>query len=154
MLSNRDKLRLAYKICNAVFELDLKKRDRKRNYVYARACYFVLARKYTFCSLEEIGGFIDRHHATVIHSTKEFKYMCKFDSKIADSYAVIEQRFLEKMEDEVVEQEESPAEVLKMRLSILEAELKKLRMVEREYLKLTKKKAVVYNEHIDKLVLL
>ena len=58
------------------------------------------------------------------------------------------------MEDEVVEQEESPAEVLKMRLSILEAELKKLRMVEREYLKLTNKKAVVYNEHIDKLVLL
>lgn len=154
MLSNKDKLELAYKICCSQFGLDLKKNTRKRVYIYARACFFMLTRKYTYCSLEQIGSYLNKHHATVMHGMREFEYMVKYEPTLGDTYAVIEQRFLNRMDDEVVEQEESAVEVLKMRLSILEAELKKLRMVEKEYLKLTNKKAVVYNQHVNKLVLL
>ena len=44
---------------------DISKKKRSREFVYARAAYYLLARKYTRISLNDIGGMVGRDHATV-----------------------------------------------------------------------------------------
>jgi hypothetical protein len=61
------------KIVEEVMGLDISSRLQKREYVLARCLYYHFAKVMTKNSLKSIGALIDRDHATVIHSLKNFK---------------------------------------------------------------------------------
>ena len=51
---------------------DISVKSRKRNIVNARVMYYYLSRKYTSASYERIAGYLNRNHATAIHSLKNY----------------------------------------------------------------------------------
>ena len=55
-------------VCQAfgISQVQLQSKSRKTDYVLARNSVFYLARKHTDCSLQEIGGCLNRAHTTVI----------------------------------------------------------------------------------------
>lgn len=71
-------LQLIYNACCEVTELDLSKKTRQREYVYARMVYFHLARHKTNESLSKIGGLVGLNHATVMHGIKKYKDYIKY----------------------------------------------------------------------------
>ena len=67
--------------------IDISKRTRKRNYVYARAVYFKLCREYTKLSLDDIGQTVDMDHASVVHAiSKVFDAVVFYDKFLEDLY--------------------------------------------------------------------
>ena len=67
--------------------IDISKRTRKRNYVYARAVYFKLCREYTKLSLDDIGQTVDMDHASVVHAiSKVFDAVVFHDKFLEDIY--------------------------------------------------------------------
>ena len=65
---------------NQVYNLDILKNTRKRNYVEARCLYYKLCRELTKESLSNIGESVGRDHSGVIHS---------LNNVLQDSYAYI-----------------------------------------------------------------
>jgi len=141
-------------LCYDIFGVDIKKKSRKREYVYARACYYKLLRDKTACSLTSIGETLNKNHATVLHALREWEYMIKFDSRLEKLYLILEAQYMAEMERITNELNDESVDALKIKVMKLELELKKLRLVEKQFLKEKDKKAVVYNEYLDKLVLL
>lgn len=67
------------------YDIDLKSRKRKQ--VYARFVYFKAAKHLTNCSLEEIGAFINKDHATVINGIKKFDdVLTRYETKFMKAY--------------------------------------------------------------------
>ena len=62
-----DTLDKIYNYVNKEFNLDIKENTRKRNYVDARALFYLLARKTTNYSYECIAGYLKKNHATAVH---------------------------------------------------------------------------------------
>ena len=71
-------LELIYKTSCKVTGLDLSKKTRQREYVYARMVYFHLARHKTNESLSKIGDLVGLDHATVMHGIKKYKDNIKY----------------------------------------------------------------------------
>lgn len=60
------------------FEVDLKSKSRKRKEVYLRAILMKIIYKRTNLSLEKIGAFFNRDHATVIHNINLYDIVCNY----------------------------------------------------------------------------
>jgi len=58
------------------------RKTRLREFVYARQLYAYFCKKYTNESLTKIGKFINKDHATVIHSQKQIKGYYDIDKVI------------------------------------------------------------------------
>jgi hypothetical protein len=58
---------------NTYMQLDITKPVRQRSYVYGRAMYYQLSRSFTTHSLTDIGGVVNKDHASVLHGLKTFK---------------------------------------------------------------------------------
>ena len=75
-------------IVEQVFETDLSTRNRNEMRVLARKAYCYLMRRYTDCSLTEIGDSIGLNHSTVIHHSKHPAHgaeaIAKFDRYFKD----------------------------------------------------------------------
>ena len=52
--------------------IDLSLRSRRRHLVYARFLFFKLARNHTSHTFKDIGRFINKDHASVLHGVKQF----------------------------------------------------------------------------------
>lgn len=154
MLTNLDKCAIAYEVCSNLFGVDIMRRERAREYIYARAVYYKLTRNHTTSTLQMIANFLKLHHATAIHSLREFEYMVRYDSTLGKQYEIAQRLFLETIDARSKKAAEESVDALKIRIDVLEKELKKLRLVEKMYLKEVNKKAVVYNEYLEKVVLL
>tara|TARA_R100000654_G_scaffold3137_1_gene10883 strand:+ start:9858 stop:10262 length:405 start_codon:yes stop_codon:yes gene_type:complete len=63
------------KIVEQHFSLDISKRTRQFRYIFARACYFYLCRKYTTYSLHDIGKSLGLNHATVMNAISKLDGM-------------------------------------------------------------------------------
>ena len=60
-------------LIDKVFDVDIASKSRHREqYVYPRAIYAHLCKEYTNASLEAIGAYIGRNHATMINSKRTF----------------------------------------------------------------------------------
>ena len=70
----------------------MRSRKRYRLFSEARGLYFLFARKYTECGVEEIAKYINRHHATCIHYSKITPELLKYDKKYRITYGDIEGR--------------------------------------------------------------
>ena len=71
-------LDLIYNICCSTTGLELNKKTRKREYIYARACYYYFARFHTKNSLSSIGLICGTDHATVLHGIKIYENNIKY----------------------------------------------------------------------------
>ena len=54
------------------FNLNLKNKTRKQEYVFARAVYYKLCKEITKNSYDDIGKTLDKDHATVLHGVRMF----------------------------------------------------------------------------------
>ena len=66
--------------------IDIDNPVRKRPFVEARAIYYKLLREYTLLSLVEIGDYVKKNHATVIHGLKNLDSWCKSDINLKNRY--------------------------------------------------------------------
>lgn len=72
--------------------VNLSHKTRKQKFVFARAVYYALSKRFTKYSLELIGKQVDRDHATVMHGLKVFSQMENQASMFEDelqAYAII-----------------------------------------------------------------
>lgn len=92
-------------IVEQVFETDLLTPKRNERRVLARKAYCYLMRRYTDCSLTEIGDSIGLNHSTVIHHCKHpelgAEAIAKFDKYFRDLLSECENQINELHEDEM-----------------------------------------------------
>ena len=62
---------------NTELGIDITKRKRTNEYVFARTIYYKLARELTNLSLEEIGSHVNKDHCSVLHNLKNFREAAK-----------------------------------------------------------------------------
>jgi hypothetical protein len=60
------------------FKIDINQKTRKREVVEARFMFYELCRRNRM-SLSQIGRFVGKDHATVLHGTKRFEILCEVD---------------------------------------------------------------------------
>ena len=73
------------------YKLDISAKTRKLEYVYARAIYFKLCYNHTKHTYSQIADTLNRNHATVLHSVREFPYMLKHSKKLNNEYYIIKE---------------------------------------------------------------
>tara|TARA_R110000803_G_scaffold69058_2_gene131223 strand:+ start:7111 stop:7662 length:552 start_codon:yes stop_codon:yes gene_type:complete len=65
-----DKLNIILNGCLRIYGSDFRERNRKMENVFARGCFYILAKEMTKCTLSEIGEICGgRDHATVLYVT-------------------------------------------------------------------------------------
>jgi hypothetical protein len=82
-------------------KLDISKDTRKREYVYARAIYFKLAKEFAHETLSSIGESVGRDHASVIHGLYVFDVIALHKDSILSSYSKIRNRLFLETEDDL-----------------------------------------------------
>tara|TARA_R100000329_G_scaffold151490_1_gene147927 strand:+ start:9651 stop:10055 length:405 start_codon:yes stop_codon:yes gene_type:complete len=81
------------RVVNKHFGLDITEKTRKFEYVFARACYYYLCRKFGGFSYSKIGMSVNKNHATVLHGLKELPYMIKHDDVCLKKYNALMSKF-------------------------------------------------------------
>ena len=72
-------------LINQELAVDITQECRKREIIEARALYFYIIKKlYPKMSLQRIANPLNKNHATVIHSLKNYSYYEKYNPKIED----------------------------------------------------------------------
>lgn len=74
------------------FELKLKRRTRKREYVEARAMYYMLLRNKSKMTVSAIAKTMDRNHATILHALKGLQNWMSYDTNIKSVYDSLEKK--------------------------------------------------------------
>lgn len=70
------------------FKIDINQKTRKREVVEARFMYYELCRKKRM-SLAQIGRFVGKDHATVLHGTKRFEILCEVDVDFKNNFQAL-----------------------------------------------------------------
>lgn len=89
----RSSLRNIIAIVEDIFDCDIMEDNRTRKIVDARMCYGYLARKlitdhnnHPIVTYAEIGDAIGKNHATILHYTREFDNIMKYDKELRDKF--------------------------------------------------------------------
>lgn len=69
-------------------------KSRFQEVCYARHAFFRLARALTSKTLQEIGGYTDRHHATVLHSGTECDNIAAIDDIYRHKVEIVTEVYL------------------------------------------------------------
>lgn len=77
-------------VVNNHFEIDIRENKRDRYIVMCRAVYFYFAKKTTNFSLERIGKKVNRDHASVLHSLKNFENWLSYDKEFYIEFKKVE----------------------------------------------------------------
>jgi hypothetical protein len=97
--------------------LDVTQESRKREIIEARALYFyLLKRLYPKRTLQSIGDTLNKNHATIIHSLKNYKMYEEYNSKLFDTKNLILHLF--------GEQPEEQSELMKFKKKVFDLENK------------------------------
>ena len=62
---------------NAELKIDIRKKKKTNQYVFARTVYYKLAKELTSLPLEEIGRQVNKDHCSVLHNLKNFEEVVK-----------------------------------------------------------------------------
>lgn len=76
-------------IIERFYNIKLDNKSRERKYVYARAIYYYVCRKYSNYNLAQIGKSLNKNHATVLHGIRELPHILKFDKKLKQDFFFI-----------------------------------------------------------------
>ena len=74
---------------NFVTNADVKSTNRKRQNVDAKYIYYKISRDNTSLSTADIGMYVNRDHASVLHGLKKFKDYYKLDQSFRKTYNTI-----------------------------------------------------------------
>jgi len=74
------------------FELKLKRRTRKREYIEARAMYYMLLRNKSKMNVSAIAKTLDKNHATILHALKNLHNWMTYDTNIKSIYDSLEEK--------------------------------------------------------------
>jgi hypothetical protein len=97
--------------------LDVTQESRKREIIEARALYFyLLKRLFPKRTLQSIGDTLNKNHATIIHSLKNYKMYEEYNSKLFDTKNLILHLF--------GEQPEEQSELMKFKKKVFDLENK------------------------------
>ena len=77
METKKEKQERLIKIINSVFDLDIKRNKKSEMYVLARASYCKILRDLNYQYMD-IGNRINKHHASIIHSYRNFSHYKQF----------------------------------------------------------------------------
>lgn len=69
-------------ICNNYFGVDTRQDTRARHVSEPRQIVFYFLRKYTRLSLQAIGGFYNKDHATALHGNKKISNLIMYDKNL------------------------------------------------------------------------
>ena len=112
---------------------DISVKSRKKDIVTARVMYYYLSRKYTSASYERIAGYLNRNHATAIHSLKNYdnwKFaMFEYSKELEKLHSI------ERLIPEIAIQEVEPVdfhELFRARNIALNEEISELRSIVKE----------------------
>lgn len=82
-------------------KLNISRNTRKREYVYARAIFFKLCKEFSHQTLSNIGEFVGRDHASVIHGLYVFDVIALHKDSILNSYTKIRNKIFAETEDDL-----------------------------------------------------
>ncbi len=74
------------------FNLKLKRKTRRREYVEARAMYYKLLRDKGRMTLSSISKTLDKNHATILHAIKNLHNWMTYDTNIKSIYDSLEEK--------------------------------------------------------------
>ena len=83
------KLKYFKDIVERHLEIKISTPSRKFEYIFARACYYYLCRKYTKSSFAKISSTLNKNHATVMHGLKELPYILKQRKDLNNAFNLI-----------------------------------------------------------------
>ena len=86
--TNTKMLEVIRKAVETVTSCDVVERTRQREYVQARSIFYRFARD-NKQTLQAIGHFLERDHATVMHSLKKFEQDVEYDSVFRANYNAV-----------------------------------------------------------------
>ena len=89
--TNTKMLEVIRKAVETITSCDVVERTRQREYVQARSIFYRFARD-NKQTLQAIGQFLKRDHATVMHSLKKFEQDVEYDSVFRANYNAAEYR--------------------------------------------------------------
>lgn len=84
-------------IVNEVFDIDVMAKTRKNAVVEGRIVYAEILMKEGSKTLSTTARSLNKHHATVIHYNKQFKYIIKADDRLFEMYSRCVKLFLEEV---------------------------------------------------------
>lgn len=90
--------RLIKEIVDQYFKIDISEPTRKVGYVEARALYYKLCRKHSRLSLEVIGEYVGKDHATAINGIKKLEGWMEYDKRMQCHYSELSQLVREGLE--------------------------------------------------------
>lgn len=82
-------------IVNEVFNIDVMSKTRKNKEVEGRMVYTKILMSEGYKNLSTIARSLNKHHATIIHYNKQFKYIIKPDEKLWEMYSRCLRLFIE-----------------------------------------------------------
>ncbi len=86
--TNTKMLEVIRKAVETITNCDVVERTRQREYVQARSIFYRFARD-NKQTLQAIGKFLERDHATVMHSLKKFEQDVQYDSVFRANYSAV-----------------------------------------------------------------
>ena len=89
LVSDTTKVTALKNIVNSVLSLDVDQKGRERHLVYARSICYKIMRDEMYYTLSFIGKQFGKHHASVMHSLKEFEWINKYDKNFERTYIEI-----------------------------------------------------------------
>tara|TARA_R100001369_G_scaffold6156_8_gene16729 strand:- start:3018 stop:3431 length:414 start_codon:yes stop_codon:yes gene_type:complete len=80
-----DDLKNIAEVVNTAMQCDISTKGRKLNTVNATKIYSYICREITDCAYVDIGLAINKHHATILHHTKDFIDIIKYDRELNEA---------------------------------------------------------------------
>ena len=74
------------------FNLQLIRKTRKREYIEARAMYYMLLREKGRMTVCDISKTLDKNHATILHVLKGLRNLMSYDTNLKSIYDSLEER--------------------------------------------------------------
>lgn len=74
------------------FNLQLKRKTRRREYIEARAMYYMLLREKGRMTVSAISKTLDKNHATILHALKNLHNWMTYDTNIKSIYDSLEEK--------------------------------------------------------------
>lgn len=143
-MMNQQKVVALKNIVSSVTGVDIFDTSRKREIIQARAMCYKIMRDEMFFSLKFIGDQFGKNHATVMHGLKEFPYMLKFDSVMAEQYGEVLSIWLENSEEyvefdpiklkNIIKDLQDDNNLLNLRLTEVQEELKTFKSLYENFL--------------------
>jgi hypothetical protein len=140
---------------NASLKIEIKQNTRKRNIVDGRFLFFAIARETTDLSLERIGMYLNKDHASVIHGVNMFNDVLTLDKKFNTLYNVyINDNWVEPDAgiDEVISDLKQKISNLEVKNINLELKLKEKVPFLEDYYKLDYKERETVKERLNLII--